>query len=186
MTFARKTIVGLVLAGLAGAAMAQSTTEKTDIFGRPYVNQTALGVYEQADPLGLLPQLEQRRQEQLAAQPKTVNTASNQFDIFGRPYTNLFGVDVYYESAPYDPLPQIVILRNKQLAEDAVAPVVASGKTDIFGRPYTGFDGLQALHASDPFSPIPQFWGHENVGVGAVAATPATEKVSQRDAGGNS
>ena len=95
--FARKVIAGLVLAGLAGAAMAQSVNEKTDIFGRPYTNQTALGVYEQADPLGLLPQQTQR-----VGEARIEKAASAKADVFAGSY----GLEALHSIDPFSPVPQ--------------------------------------------------------------------------------
>ena len=47
--FTRKTLVSLVMAGLSGSALAQQAGGKVDVFGRPYVNQTAEQIYYQAD-----------------------------------------------------------------------------------------------------------------------------------------
>jgi hypothetical protein len=99
--FARKVLAGVVLAGLAGAAMAQSINGKTDVFNRPIVNQTALQVYEQADPLGLLPQ-----QGQPFDQSKVANPVSGNTDVFGRAFTGTYGLEALHSADPFSPVPQ--------------------------------------------------------------------------------
>ena len=71
----RKTFIALALAGLSAGALAQQSSQpsnqtsislKTDIFGRPYVNESGLEVHYRADPFDPLPQIEQLRAAQRA------------------------------------------------------------------------------------------------------------------------
>jgi hypothetical protein len=188
--FTRKVMIGLVLASLSAGAMAQQSSEgKTDIFGRPYVNETPLQVYYQSDPLGPLPQIVEMRQAQReAAQRQATNAAANaqaasgdvEKDIFGRPQINETANEVYFSADPFSPLPQLQPEYRSLLAQGTAAPTVASAgtKTDVFGRPDSGWNGTEAYYDINPFAPLPQFWNRDVQGVGAVASKPADTQVS--------
>jgi hypothetical protein len=181
---ARKTLVGLVIAGLSASALAQqSDAGKKDVFGRPYVSQTATQIYYQADPFAPLPQIEQIRRAQREAATGTSQpaTPNGQTDIFGRPQLNESANEVYFNADPFAPLPQLQSLyRNRVLTSLAPAQSVAASKTDIFGRPDTGWEGQQAYYSANPFAPLPQFWNRDIEGVTAVASKPADTKLSTK------
>jgi hypothetical protein len=184
---ARKTLMGLVIAGLSASALAQqSDAGKTDIFGRPYVNQSPTQIYYQADPFAPLPQFEQirRAEREAAAGTSQAATPSGQTDVFGRPQLNQSANEVYFNADPFAPLPQLQSLyRSRVLAGLAPAEPVVASKTDIFGRPYTGWDGQEAYYDINPFAPLPQFWNRDVHGVGAVASKPGDTKVSTKAPG---
>jgi hypothetical protein len=130
--FTRNSIIALALAGLSAGALAQeSNNGKTDLFGRPYVNQTAAQVYYEADPFAPLPQFEQLRRadrnavaEAAHAQAAQVSTAAGKTDIFGRPQLNETANEVYFDADPFDPLPQLQSMYQAQIASPA--PQVAA------------------------------------------------------------
>jgi len=145
----RKILAGIALAALSAGAMAQqSDGGKTDILGRPYVNQTALDAYYQADPYDPLPQFAQLRRDQPQALTAVIDSQ-----------------DVAVTSGP------------GTAAVDTISAVPAT-KTDIFGRPYTGFSALESFYEAHPFAPLPQFWGRDAAGTGTAVSAPSRTNAS--------
>ena len=102
--FVRKAMVGLLLAGLAGGALAQNSNSKTDIFGRPYTNLNGTELYYQSEPFDPLPQFAQRHSQEAAA---PAQAATGKTDIFGRPYVGQTSLQVYEQGDAFGPLPQL-------------------------------------------------------------------------------
>jgi len=185
--FARKTLIGLAIAGMsAGAFAQQSDAGKTDIFGRPYVGLNANEVYYQADPYAPLPQIEALRAKAEAAAGTAEAAAPNDpTDILGRPQLNVTANQVYFEADPFAPLPQLQSMYRSSLVTSSSVASAAGSKADILGRPYAGWDAQGSYYASNPYAPLPQFWNRDVAGLGAVASGPEDTKQAATHAPGS-
>jgi hypothetical protein len=76
--FTRKALLGLMLASISVAALDQQSHDvRKDIFGRPYVNQSAEHVYYQANPFAPLPQFWNRDVGGVAAPGSGANQSAS-------------------------------------------------------------------------------------------------------------